>query len=47
MNREDEIMFEYERKKLDKELNGDFIFGLVMSSTIACVIILLIFLIVT
>ena len=45
MNKENKIMFEYEKKKLEKELNGDIMFGLVVSSIIANVILLLMFLI--
>lgn len=47
MSEEDKVMFEYERKTLEKEHNGDFIFALVISFTIASVILLLMFLIIS
>lgn len=45
MNEENKIMFEYEKKKLEKEFHGDIMFGVVVSSIIANVILLLMFLI--
>lgn len=47
MNEENKALFEYERKKLEKEHNGDLAFGLIVSSIIASVILLLMFLIIS
>ena len=40
------MMFEYEREKLEKGTNGDFMFGLIVSFIFASVIMLMMFLIV-